>query len=216
MIITHQYVRDKFYEYNELMFEGKLPPIPIKIGTSRGRLGTCFYTVLRRPGQKPVNAFFHLRFSSAFDLPEEEWEDTIIHELIHYYLAFFEMNDKTPHGENFKRMMKDINARFGRHVSISYRPPKNGENVPKYRFAVVRDRRGQTGIKRFGEGSYVDFVQCMEERCGEGSVTVYESSNPFFGKLSINDLMSCVLINEDALMKHLDDGQYETLICEEE
>ena len=95
MIISHQYVRDKFYEYNELMFEGKLPPVPIKIGNSKGRLGTCFYTVLRRPGQKPVNAFFHLRFSSAFDLPEEEWEDTIIHELIHYYLAFFEMNDKT-------------------------------------------------------------------------------------------------------------------------
>lgn len=216
MIITHQYVRDKFYEYNELMFEGKLPPVPIKIGNSKGRLGTCFYTVLRCPGQKPVNAFFHLRFSSAFDLPEEEWEDTIIHELIHYYLAFFEMNDKTPHGENFKRMMKDINARYGRHVSISYRPPKNGEDVPKYRFAVVRDRRGQTGIKRFGEGSYADFVQCMEERCGEGSVTVYESTNPFFGKLSINDRMSCVLINEDALIKHLDDNQNETSICEED
>lgn len=115
---------------------------------SRGRLGTCFYTVLHRPGQKPVNASFHLRFSSAFDLQEEEWEDTIIHELIHYYLAFFDMNDKTSHGENFKRMMKDINARFGRHVSISYKPPKNGEDVPKYRFAIVRDRRGQTGIKR--------------------------------------------------------------------
>lgn len=42
MIITHQYVRDKFYEYNELMFEGKLPPVPIKIGNSKGRLGTCF------------------------------------------------------------------------------------------------------------------------------------------------------------------------------
>ncbi len=182
---------------------------------SRGRLGTCFYTVLHRHGQKPVNASFHLRFSSAFDLQEEEWEDTIIHELIHYYLAFFDMNDKTSHGENFKRMMKDINACFGRHVSISYKPPKNGEDVPKYRFAIVRDRRGQTGIKRFGEGSYVDFMHCMEERCGEGSVTVYESNNPFFGKLSVNDRMSCVLISEDALLRHLDDSQYETSICEE-
>ena len=182
---------------------------------SRGRLGTCFYTVLHRPGQNPVNASFHLRFSSVFDLQEEEWEDTIIHELIHYYLAFFDMNDKTSHGENFKRMMKDINARFGRHVSISYKPPKNGEDVPKYRFAIVRDRRGQTGIKRFGVGSYVDFMHCMEERCGEGSVTVYESNNPFFGKLSVNDRMSCVLISEDALMRHLDDSQYETSICEE-
>ena len=141
--------------------------------------------------------------------------DTIIHELIHYYLAFFDMNDKTSHGENFKRMMKDINARFGRHVRISYKPPKNGEDVPKYRFAIVRDRRGQTGIKRFGEGSYVDFMHCMEERCGEGSVTVYESNNPFFGKLSVNDRMSCVLISEDALMRRLDDSQYETSICEE-
>lgn len=38
----------------------------------------------------------------------------------------------------------------------------------------------------------------------------------FFGKLSINDRMSCVLINEDALMKHINDEQYETSICEED
>ena len=30
---------------------------------SRGRLGTCFYTVLHRPGQKPVKASYPLRFS---------------------------------------------------------------------------------------------------------------------------------------------------------
>lgn len=213
MIITHKYARDKFHEYNELIFEGKLPPLPIKIGNSKRRLGTCFYTVLRLPGQEPVNSSFHLRFSSAFDLSEEEWEDTIIHEMIHYYLAFFNMNDKTPHGVNFKRMMKDINERFGRHVSISYRSPKKSHELPKYRFAIVRDRRGQTGIKRLGDGSYAEFLRFMEERCGTGSVTVYESTNPFFGKLAINDRMSCVLINEDALKTQLENRQYETSIC---
>lgn len=38
----------------------------------------------------------------------------------------------------------------------------------------------------------------------------------FFGKLSINDRMSCVLISEDALMKYINDEQYETSICEED
>ena len=215
MIVTHKYVSDKFCEYNELMFEGKLPPVPIKIGISRGRLGTCFYTVMRRPGQKPVNTDFHLRFSSAFDLPEVEWEDTIIHEMIHYYLAFFEMNDRTPHGSNFKRMMKDINTRFGRHVKISYKAIMNVDELPKYRIAVVRDNEGLTGIKKFAGDSYVEFKRCMEDRYGEGSVTVYESNNPFFGRISVNDRMSCVLINENALMRHLNDNEYETLICEE-
>lgn len=211
MIITRKYVRDKFFEYNELMFEGKLPPIPVKIGNSKGRLGTCFYTSLRRPGHKPVNTDFHLRFSSAFDLPEEEWEDTIIHEMIHYYLAFFEMNDKTPHGDNFKRMMEDINARFGRHVTISYKSHKNNDGLPKYLIAVVRDKRGQIGIKRLAEGSCMEFKHCMEDKCGEGSVTFYESNNPFFGKLSVNDHISCVLIKEEVLMRHLNDRQYETI-----
>ena len=35
MIPTVEYIRQKFDEYNELMFEGKLKPLPFKLSSAR-------------------------------------------------------------------------------------------------------------------------------------------------------------------------------------
>ena len=39
MIPTVEYIRQKFDEYNELMFEGKLKPLPFKLCSARSFLG---------------------------------------------------------------------------------------------------------------------------------------------------------------------------------
>ena len=65
------------------------------------------------------------------DLPEELVEDTILHEMIHYYIAFNHWSDTSTHGQLFRREMKRINEKGGRHISISYRP--NPEQLAQLR-----------------------------------------------------------------------------------
>lgn len=99
-----------------------MPAVPITIGHAKRRLGTCAYDIKRTLFRRTKYVNFRLRFSASFDLDEKVWEDTIIHEMIHYYLAYTGQNDKTAHGRNFRAIMNDINSRFGRNITISYKP----------------------------------------------------------------------------------------------
>lgn len=92
-----------------------------------------------------------LRFSTAFDLPQEELEDTILHEMIHFSLRVSDRRDATPHGPKFRTMMEIINERFNRHITVSH--DSKGKGSPVLRRAswhivgVVSFRDGRKGIK---------------------------------------------------------------------
>ena len=121
MQITLNFITNRFEEYNRLMFGGVLPPLPIKLGRARTRLGSLCYSYKRGLfglGKREIYNL-HMRFSTYYDLSQEMWEDIIIHEMIHYYLITTKQQDRTPHGPNFRRMMKDINQKFGRNIRVS-------------------------------------------------------------------------------------------------
>ena len=64
---------------------------------------------------------FKLRINKRIDLPEADIEDIIIHEMIHYHIAYRGIKDTSTHGMVFKMLMNDINKRFGRQVSEGMR-----------------------------------------------------------------------------------------------
>jgi len=96
---------------------------------------------------------FRLRISIRLDLPENEVEDTIIHEMIHYYIHFNGIKDTSAHGKVFRQMMNDINQRFGRNITITHKStPEQKQQLAETRkrwhvVAVVRFHDGRSGIK---------------------------------------------------------------------
>lgn len=85
-----------------------------------------------RDATKPIVLIYGLDDTwTGADLPEELVEDTILHEMIHYYIAFNQWRDTSTHGQLFRREMKRINEKGGRHISISYRP--NPEQLAQLR-----------------------------------------------------------------------------------
>ena len=67
---------------------------------------------------------FVLRINTRFDLPEELIQDTILHEMIHYYIAVNHLRDTSSHGRLFRQEMKRINNEANRHITISYKMDK--------------------------------------------------------------------------------------------
>lgn len=102
---------------------------------------------------KVVNYDFVLRINTRFDLPQEIVEDTIIHEMIHYYIASNQLKDTSAHGQLFRTMMNGINARFGRHIAISHKPTETQKQQARegrrswHVVAVVTFTDGRTGVK---------------------------------------------------------------------
>lgn len=114
-------IREKFDEFNELYFRGELPSVRIVMNDSGRALG-MFVHPRRRSLLHPSDPRdCVLKISRRFDLPEAEIEDTLIHEMIHYYIWYKRMRDTSAHGEIFRRLMAEINSRYGRNITVSRR-----------------------------------------------------------------------------------------------
>ena len=69
MTFTIPYIRQKYSEYNELIFGGELPELPIGIFRARSYLGKCIYRRRRTFFGKVELHDLHLRFSTFNFIP---------------------------------------------------------------------------------------------------------------------------------------------------
>lgn len=105
--------------FNALCFGGKLPVVPLKVSHARTFLGKL--VMRRKRGFFLSRTEYQLRISDFYDLPQQEFEDTVLHEMIHLHIAVNRLKDTSPHGPVFRRIMEAFNQRYGRHVTVSRR-----------------------------------------------------------------------------------------------
>lgn len=152
MIPTVEYITQRFDEYNERFFGGTLPPLPVKLSHAKGFLGKVTFTRKRQGLFRGYrNEDFVLRINVRIGLPEETVEDTILHEMIHYYIAVNQLTDTSTHGKLFRGEMARINREGNRRITISHRLSEAEQaqaHVHKTRaVAVVHFADGKTGVK---------------------------------------------------------------------
>ena len=121
MKVSYDFVKDKIKYFNIMVFKEPLPEIPIILTDVKTYLGQLRYTRKRQPDGTFRYSDFLFRFNTRYDLKTEEWEDIILHEMIHYCIAYNQITDSSPHGKIFRKMMKTINQRFNRNITIRYR-----------------------------------------------------------------------------------------------
>ena len=116
---TVEYLQKQFTFLNKC-FEGKLKPVNIVLSNASTFLGRlCF--VRKRVWGKVRLSDFLIRISVRYDMEESVIIDTLLHEMIHYYIASFNIKDTSSHGEVFQKIMNALNARFGYHLSITHK-----------------------------------------------------------------------------------------------
>ncbi len=182
---TVEYIEQRFREYNSLYFNDMLPEIPVVLSRSKSFLGACTYKRRRITGERYD---FKLRISTRMDLPEEEVQDTIIHEMIHFYIFYTCARDTSAHGRIFRSIMATINEKFGRHVTISHRPTAEQredarDKRPKpHVIALVTLRDGRTGIKVIPatQRSLTAFRRGIRRAPSVKATQYWLTSDPFF------------------------------------
>lgn len=205
------YVQQKFREFNVTMFDGRLPEPPVSITNAKTYLGVCAYRKHRKWNGRLEYSDFKIRISRRFDLSRDEIDDTIIHEMIHYYIGLFSPADMPGHSALFRRMMADINTRYGRHISVSHRlTPDQQEqaidNRPKRHIvAKVVLKDGRTGIK---------VIPCMERHIRRyrrgmmasgkvSSIEFFQTTDPFFNRFPSSSAFTVYFPDPDVLAQHL-------------
>ena len=133
MIPTIPFLEKRFETFNHDYFGDTLPPVPLKLGRSVRSLGACTYRKRWKLFGGWTYYNFSIRVSTKFDLPEDELEDILLHEMIHYDILVNQKKDTSAHGRLFRAKMMELNERYGRHIVISYRITGNGQAIPATR-----------------------------------------------------------------------------------
>jgi hypothetical protein len=211
---TVQYVESKFDEFNAMIFDGKLPKIPVALSNAASYVGLCTFKTRRRPFRAPEYYGFKLRISTRFDLPEAEVEDTVIHEMIHYHIRLNGIKDTSAHGKVFRQMMDDINRKFGRHVTISHRTTKEQREAaldkrPRLRVvAVVTFKDGRQGLKLLPpvEKKVSAYHRALMRSGRVSGIEYYQESDPWFNRYPTSSAFNVFFVPMDEVRKHLTPG----------
>ena len=193
------------------MFGGKLPKIPVELSDAKTFLGQCVYKKQRKPFGKTELYDFRLRINTRVDLPEREIEDTIIHEMIHYYIGYNKLEDASAHGPQFLGIMNEINRKFGRHLTVSHKSTKEQrEQLQDKRshyhvIAVVNFHDGRTGIKVLPRvlRSILYYYNNVLTNREISSIQLYMSNNVFFNSYPNSSTLKVHFLEADEINKQL-------------
>lgn len=211
MVINVEYIKERFDYFNSLCFGGKLPPVTIRLSNARSFLGMCTYKKRIDARGNEVKYDFVLRINTRIDLPETEVEDTILHEMIHYYIGVNQLGDTSPHGRLFKEMMNAINERHGRHITISHRstPQQREQAIDKRRrwhaLAVVTLTDGRTGIKVLPRiiQRITGYYNAAMHSPQVTDVKLYMTCDPFFNRYPNSSSLKVHPVDPEELTAHL-------------
>ena len=186
MMLTLEFLNQKFDELNELCFGGALPKVSIRLSKARTYLGQLGFKRKRPLFGKTQYYDFVLRISTRLEQTEEEIIDTLLHEMIHLYIASHQLKDSSSHGKIFRQMMNDLNQRFGRHITISHRKTKDELNQDTQRrqhlVCVSTLASGERGITIAAKSRLLLLWDQIPRIPEIVSQTWYVSYDPYFNR----------------------------------
>ncbi len=210
MAPTVEYLEERFDTFNRMCFDGALPRIPIKLSNARGFVGRLQYRPVRDwRGRVVRHEDFVLRVSRHFDLTEAEVEDTLIHEMIHLWIAVNGIRDSSTHGRAFRAKMKEINTLYGRHLTISHK------STPEELDRDTRIRDHHVCVSRLADGRTAVTVAastCVPRirRMLRWSPTVrssvwFDSRDPWFNRFPRCRTAKLFPVEPEELRKHMNE-----------
>ena len=206
---TVEYLEERFDTFNRMCFDGALPRIPIKLSRARTFVGRLIYRPVRDwRGRVVRREDFVLRISTYFDLPEAEIEDTLIHEMIHYWIAWKGIKDTSSHGKEFRRIMKEINALHGRHLTISHKSTPEEQDrdtrVRDHYFCVSQLADGRTALTVAAQPCIARIRRAFRWSPSIRSQTWYHSRDPWFNRYPHCRSPKIFPVDPAVLQPHLD------------
>ena len=137
MIVTEDIIAEKFAEYNRQYFDCDLPTPDF--GLYRGYkfcgLFSCDKIIGRRYLKKTK-----IEISYYYDWNEDDLRDVLVHEMIHYYLAYKHIGNQITHGEAFHSMADEFNEKYGMNITerIDISKYKRAPNAPMLSWLIAK------------------------------------------------------------------------------
>lgn len=203
---TLQYIIERFDYYNQLCFDGKLQRPPITLNTRYAQMGVTKWNVRSDENGKSYNTNFSIEISVRRDLPEEEYTDTLVHEMIHYYIGSNNLKDDSTHGTLFCQKMDEIFQKYGIKTSIAFEPSEEEmvNTKTRYRYVCVADAEdGHMLVAVVARNKLFQFWNIIPTMKGVSNVHWYLSDRQIFETFPVAVSPRLIYMEADKLHHYL-------------
>lgn len=197
--------------FNRQIFGGRLPLPLITLCEVTSFVGQYKSRIRVNPDGTREAYDHQLRFSKVFNLSERELDDTIIHEMIHYFISWNGLQDRSTHGPLFKALMNSINEHHGRNISVSHRT-SNAEisdaRASKKKWhviAILHFKSGELGVKVLPRviPKILDYYKNISAAPNISFIDLYLHNDGFFNRFPTSVGRRCQVITQAELDLHL-------------
>ena len=191
MTLTINYIENAFDKYNALYFNDMLTAPRFRIINSKRNLGTLSirYDLLGRKVHT-------LSVSRYYDRTEKQYDNTIIHEMIHLYISQMNIIDNGSHGRRFKAECARIN-KYGWDLSrttdisgwkLSEEAQKRLDNKlsnATYEIIVYQmyDTDNTQFIFKVAKGKALNYYNHLKYKCKAVKVKYFKTNDNIFESL---------------------------------
>ncbi len=148
MELTIKILREWFGRFNTEYFNGELPEPRLLVSSARTQLGQFSCRRVRKGLFRGYTTTgFTIKVSEYYEMSEHDYQQTLLHEMIHYYISYTGARDTSAHGKLFCQLAEKINQVGGWQITISSRTDqyavRNKKTDAQYLLVVVEttDRR---------------------------------------------------------------------------
>lgn len=212
MKATIDYIKHKFEEFNHRFFGGRLPELSFELSDASGFLGLFTCDFRNMPDGTKETTSYKLRINTRIDMQQDALDDVIIHEMIHYFIAYHNLIDTAPHGNIFRCLIESININHGRHIEVSHRnstPEEQEQAVSKkptwHVIAEVEFSNGTYGVKVLPRvvPKVLKFVETVKKALDVKDVKLFIHNNPFFNRFPTSTALSCQPIEHEIFLTNI-------------
>lgn len=203
---TLDYIKEKFDFYNKLCFDGTLPMPPISLNLRYGQMGVTSFRLEKNRDGKWHHTDLSIEISIRLDLPEEEYIDTLVHEMIHYYLAYNDIFDDSPHGTEFCRKMQSITEKHDIKITIAFDPSDEYlvNKISRIRYVCVLEFNDQRmGLAVVAKNKLFELWQLMPKVNGVRNVRWFVSNRAIFEQFPVCVSPGFCIVDADKVHHYL-------------
>ncbi|MCM1320200.1 MAG: SprT-like domain-containing protein [Muribaculaceae bacterium] len=195
------------------MFAIELPDVPMSITNGKQRLG-CLHTNLRYNRNQP-HLRYKMTFSGKFDIPQNQLEDILLHEMIHLAIDYARISDSGPHGHTFKTIMNTINKHFGRNISVRLKMKDVSEHTlatptRSFVFTFHLNRTNRDAFMRCASTVVLKLYRQLKGLSDVSDIKLYLTFNPYFALYPNSRTLRYFILTEEISQK-LSPGDLVTL-----
>ena len=170
MIVTIEWMEEWFKRFDQDYFGGKLPVPELGLTRAKTRLGQMAFKRATRWGRTKLYDF-KISMSTYYDMTDMQAKSVLLHEMIHYIIAYTGLKDTSSHGIVFRGMMDNLNRKYGWEIRVmtstkgwkiseQVKAKKEARGSQTYLMLAIEMRDGKHYLSRVNPG----FAQRIESQ----------------------------------------------------